>query len=225
MEQAAKTWTGKWWEFGGGGTVWDSITYDPATNLVFFGTGNAEPWNPRTADRAGDSLYTSSIVAVNADTGEYGWHYQETPEDRWDYDSNAQIMVADRTLDGKPTQVVMPAPKNGDVADRGAVGGICRGRDARRLHPAAGRCGLHERARSSEHAADGLSGPRHQSHGSRVRQLRRVSASVAATSPGSRATSRIRTRMVSSCDGCTPADLTRTGLGDRPFGPGARLAA
>lgn len=113
MEKAAKTWTGKWWEFGGGGTVWDSITYDPKTNLVYFGTGNAEPWNPKTADRAGDSLYTSSIVAVNADNGEYAWHYQETPEDRWDYDSNAQIMVADLMLDGKSTHVVMHAPKNG----------------------------------------------------------------------------------------------------------------
>ena len=82
MESAAKTWGGKWWELGGGGTVWDSITYDPATNLVYFGTGNAEPWNPAGNGRdkaggpnasggAGDNLYTSSIVAVNADTGQY----------------------------------------------------------------------------------------------------------------------------------------------------------
>ena len=113
MEKAAKSWTGKWWEFGGGGTVWDSITYDPVTNLVYFGTGNAEPWNPKVADRTGDSLYTSSVVAVNADTGEYAWHYQETPEDRWDYDSNSQIMVADLMLGGKSTHVVMHAPKNG----------------------------------------------------------------------------------------------------------------
>jgi quinohemoprotein ethanol dehydrogenase len=113
MEKAAKTWTGKWWEFGGGGTVWDSITYDPVANLVYFGTGNAEPWNPKTADRKGDSLYTSSIVAVNADTGDYAWHYQETPEDRWDYDSNSQIIVADLMLGGKSTHVVMHAPKNG----------------------------------------------------------------------------------------------------------------
>lgn len=113
MEKAAKTWSGKWWEFGGGGTVWDSITYDPVTNLVYFGTGNAEPWNPETADRKGDSLYTSSIVAVNADTGEYAWHYQETPEDRWDYDSNSQIIVADLMFGGKSTHVVMHAPKNG----------------------------------------------------------------------------------------------------------------
>ena len=113
MEDAAKTWTGKWWEYGGGGTVWDSITYDPATNLVYFGTGNAEPWNPDANGRQGDNLYTSSIVAVNADSGEYVWHYQETPEDRWDYDSDAQIMVADLMLGGKKQHVVMHAPKNG----------------------------------------------------------------------------------------------------------------
>jgi alcohol dehydrogenase (cytochrome c)/quinohemoprotein ethanol dehydrogenase len=113
MEAAAKTWgDSKWWELGGGGTVWDSITYDPATNLVFFGTGNAEPWNPAANGRNGDSLYTSSIVAIDADTGEYKWHFQETPEDRWDFDSDAQITVGDILVDGKPRHVVMHAPKN-----------------------------------------------------------------------------------------------------------------
>src|SRR4029079_15725685 len=90
-------------------------------NLVIFGTGNAEPWNPAAkgrdkagADNAyGDNLYTSSIVAVNADTGQYAWHYQETPEDRWDYDSDAQITVADLTIDGQQRHVVLHAPKNG----------------------------------------------------------------------------------------------------------------
>ena len=119
MEKAAKTWGGEWWKLGGGGTVWDSITYDPANNLVIFGTGNAEPWNPGANGRlqangeAGDNLYTSSIVAVNADTGQYAWHFQETPEDRWDYDSNAQITLADLTIDGKQQHVVLHAPKNG----------------------------------------------------------------------------------------------------------------
>ena len=113
MEAAAKTWSGKWWEVGGGGTVWDSITYDPTTNLILFGTGNAEPWNPAPMGRTGDNLYTSSVVAVNADTGEYAWHFQETPEDRWDFDSNAQITIADLTIDGKPRHVALHAPKNG----------------------------------------------------------------------------------------------------------------
>ncbi len=115
MEKAAKTWSGEWWKLGGGGTVWDSITYDPQTDLVYFGTANAEPWNPayRNTDGAGDSLYTASIVAVKPDTGEYAWHFQETPEDRWDFDSNQQITVTDLEIGGKSRRVVMHAPKNG----------------------------------------------------------------------------------------------------------------
>ncbi len=113
MEKAAKSWTGDWWKLGGGGTVWDSITYDPATNLVLFGTGNAEPWNPAAAGREGDSLYTSSIVAVDADTGAYAWHFQETPEDRWDFDSAAQITIADLNIGGQQRHVALHAPKNG----------------------------------------------------------------------------------------------------------------
>ncbi|WP_309621579.1 PQQ-dependent dehydrogenase, methanol/ethanol family [Novosphingobium sp.] len=113
MEAAAKTWSGEWWKLGGGGTVWDSITYDPATNMVLFGTGNAEPWNPDAAGRAGDSLYTSSVVAVDADSGEYKWHFQETPEDRWDYDSDAQITIADLQINGEQRHVALHAPKNG----------------------------------------------------------------------------------------------------------------
>jgi quinohemoprotein ethanol dehydrogenase len=115
MARAAKTWSGRWWTLGGGGTVWDSITYDPRTNLVLFGTGNAEPWNPAPTARKGDTLYTSSIVAVNADTGAYAWHFQETPEDRWDFDSDAQITIADVVIDGTPHHVAIHAPKNGHV--------------------------------------------------------------------------------------------------------------
>ena len=115
LEAAAKTWSGDFWKRGGGGTVWDSITYDPKTDLVYFGTANAEPWNPayRNTDGAGDSLYTASIVAVRPDTGEYVWHFQETPEDRWDFDSNQQITVADLNIGGKQRHVIMHAPKNG----------------------------------------------------------------------------------------------------------------
>ncbi|SMQ69386.1 alcohol dehydrogenase (cytochrome c)/quinohemoprotein ethanol dehydrogenase [Altererythrobacter xiamenensis] len=115
MERAAETWSGEWWKLGGGGTVWDAITYDPATDLIYFGTANAEPWNPayRNTDGAGDSLYTASIVAVKPDTGEYVWHFQETPEDRWDFDSNQQITVTDLNIDGEIRHVVMHAPKNG----------------------------------------------------------------------------------------------------------------
>jgi alcohol dehydrogenase (cytochrome c)/quinohemoprotein ethanol dehydrogenase len=113
MERAAKTWAGEWWKFGGGGTVWDAITYDPSTNLVLFGTGNAEPWNPASTGRGGDNLFASSVVAVDADTGRYAWHFQETPEDRWDFDSDAQITLADLTISGRRRHVALHAPKNG----------------------------------------------------------------------------------------------------------------
>jgi alcohol dehydrogenase (cytochrome c)/quinohemoprotein ethanol dehydrogenase len=114
LEAAAKTWSGEYWKFGGGGTVWDSITYDPETDLVYFGTANAEPWNPGIRNStAGDNLYTASIVAIRPDTGEYVWHYQETPEDRWDYDSNQQIIAANLEIGGQVRRVVMHAPKNG----------------------------------------------------------------------------------------------------------------
>jgi quinohemoprotein ethanol dehydrogenase len=115
LDAAAKTWTGEWWKLGGGGTVWDSITYDPVTGLVYFGTANAEPWNPahRNTKGAGDSLYTASIVAIDPESGEYKWHFQETPEDRWDFDSNQQITVADIEIGGAKRHVIMHAPKNG----------------------------------------------------------------------------------------------------------------
>lgn len=114
LETASKTWPEGAWKLGGGGTVWDSITYDPTTDLVYFGTANAEPWNPAArGNEAGDSLYTASIVAVNPDTGEYVWHYQETPEDRWDFDSNQQIIATNLKIDGQDRRVLLHAPKNG----------------------------------------------------------------------------------------------------------------
>ena len=114
LEQAAKTWSGQWWKLGGGGTVWDSILYDPETDLLYFGTGNGEPWSQDKRDpEGGDNLFTSSIVAVNPDTGRYVWHFQETPRDHWDFDSDAQIMAATLPVNGTPTRVLMHAPKNG----------------------------------------------------------------------------------------------------------------
>jgi alcohol dehydrogenase (cytochrome c)/quinohemoprotein ethanol dehydrogenase len=114
LERAAKTWSGEWWKLGGGGTVWDSTTYDAESDLIYFGTANAEPWNPGVRNTTeGDNLYTASIVAIRPDTGEYAWHFQETPEDRWDFDSSAQIIAATLEIDGAPRRVVMHAPKNG----------------------------------------------------------------------------------------------------------------
>ncbi|MBV9609081.1 MAG: PQQ-dependent dehydrogenase, methanol/ethanol family [Acidobacteria bacterium] len=114
MEKAAKTWTGEWWKFGGGGTVWDSIVYDPDTDLVFIGTGNGAPWNQRVrSPGGGDNLFLSSIVALKPETGEYVWHYQESPGEMWDFTSNQQIIVADMRIDGRPRKVLLHAPKNG----------------------------------------------------------------------------------------------------------------
>jgi alcohol dehydrogenase (cytochrome c)/quinohemoprotein ethanol dehydrogenase len=114
MAAAAKTWTGEWWKVGGGGTVWDSISYEPALNLIYFGTGNAEPWLGSARSPNGeDNLYTSSIVAIDADTGVYKWHFQETPQDRWDFDSNQQIIFATLKLGSKDRRVLLHAPKNG----------------------------------------------------------------------------------------------------------------
>jgi len=114
MEMAAKTWGGEWWKLGGGGTVWDAIVYDEVNNLVIFGTGNGTPWDQRARDPSGgDNLFVASILAVNADTGEYVWHYQTTPGDTWDYDAMSPMMLLDLEFDGEMRHVVVQANKNG----------------------------------------------------------------------------------------------------------------
>jgi quinohemoprotein ethanol dehydrogenase len=115
MEMAAATWkTPGWWKLGPGGTVWDAITYDPATDLVLFGTGNGAPWDAVQRDSGGgDNLFISSIVAVHADDGSYAWHYQETPWETWDYDTVQQLMVLDLDVKGVMRHVVVQASKNG----------------------------------------------------------------------------------------------------------------
>ena len=88
MEAAAKTWTGEFWKkTGGGGGPWDSITFDAELNRIYVGTANASPYDPEArSPGGGDNLYTASIVALDADTGKYVWHYQINPRDSWDYD-------------------------------------------------------------------------------------------------------------------------------------------
>ncbi len=116
MEAAAKTWdpAGKYWINGGGGTPWDTITYDPDLNMVYVGTGNGSPWNRKfRSPSGGDNLYLASIVALNADTGKYVWHYQETPGDNWDYTSTQPMILADIDIEGAPRKVILHAPKNG----------------------------------------------------------------------------------------------------------------
>jgi len=84
MEMAAKTWHGEWWKMGGGGTVWVATSYDPELNLIYFGAGNGSVWNQHyRSDSRGDNLFLSSIIALNADTGAYVWHYQALPGEEW----------------------------------------------------------------------------------------------------------------------------------------------
>jgi quinohemoprotein ethanol dehydrogenase len=114
LKEAAATWKGEWWKLGGGGTVWDSMAYDPDLDLLYVGVGNGSPWNQRLrSPGGGDNLFLSSIVALKPDTGEYVWHYQTTPGESWDYTATQHIILADLVLDGQPRKVLMQAPKNG----------------------------------------------------------------------------------------------------------------
>ena len=114
MERAAATWRGEYWKTGTGGAVWDSITFDAKFNRIYVGTGNAGPADPAVrSPGGGDNLYTASIVALDADTGSYVWHYQINPRDAWDYDCTQQMTLAELVIGGKPRDVLMQAPKNG----------------------------------------------------------------------------------------------------------------
>jgi len=114
LEQAAKTWHGEWWVGGGGGTVWDSMAYDPGLDTLYVGTGNGSPWaRDIRSPGGGDNLFLSSILALDPDTGRLKWHYQVTPADNWDYTATQHIVLADLELGGKKRKVLMQAPKNG----------------------------------------------------------------------------------------------------------------
>jgi quinohemoprotein ethanol dehydrogenase len=114
MEMAAKTWTGEWWKLGGGGTAWDAIVYDRALGLVYIGVGNGSPWSQRhRSPGGGDNLFLASIVALKADTGEYVWHFQETPAEQFDYTAVQPMVLADLELGGRLRKVILHAPKNG----------------------------------------------------------------------------------------------------------------
>ena len=114
LVEAAKTWKGQWWKRGGGGTVWESLSYDPELNLIYFGVGNGLEWDHGYRSRSqGDNWFLSSIVAINADTGRYVWHYQATPGEEWDFDAVQQLILADLVIEGTRRQVLMQANKNG----------------------------------------------------------------------------------------------------------------
>ncbi len=114
MEAAAKTWSGDWYKYGGGGTAWDAMAYDPELKLLYVGTGNGSPWDRKyRSNGVGDNLYLSSILALNPATGELVWYYQTTPGDSWDFTATQHIILADLTIKGQQRKVLMQAPKNG----------------------------------------------------------------------------------------------------------------
>jgi PQQ-dependent dehydrogenase (methanol/ethanol family) len=114
LEQWAKTWSPDFWKLGigGGGPVWGSVAYDEESDIVYVGTGQPASWSDYHRGK-GDALCTNCILAVRGATGEYIWHYQTTPGDNWDFDSIADIVLADLTIGGRKRQVLMHAPKNG----------------------------------------------------------------------------------------------------------------
>ena len=114
MKMAAKTWSGDWYKLGGGGNAWNAFSYDPKLNLLYIGTGQGGPWVGKyRSPKGGDNLFICSIIAVRADTGKYVWHFQTTPGDEWDFDSVADMILADIKINGKIRHVLMQAPKNG----------------------------------------------------------------------------------------------------------------
>lgn len=114
MKMAAKTWSGEWWKHGGGGTVWNAITYDKDSDTLYLGTGNGSPWNHKIRSAGkGDNLFLCSILALDAKTGAYKWHYQINPGESWDFNAAMDMQLADLTIGGKQRKVLMTAPKNG----------------------------------------------------------------------------------------------------------------
>ena len=110
-EPGHETWSGDSWERGGG-SVWVTGSYDPELNLTYWGVGNPAPdWNGDV--RPGDNLYSDSVVALNADTGELEWHFQFTPHDEWDWDAVQIPVLVDREWEGKPRKLMLWANRNG----------------------------------------------------------------------------------------------------------------
>ena len=112
-EPGSETWKDNHnaWRVGGGG-VWQTGSYDPATNLIYFGTGDAFPsFDPEF--RPGDNLFTASTIALDADTGKIVWYFQETPNEHWDFDTPSPKMLYDTTINGESRKVVANFSRNG----------------------------------------------------------------------------------------------------------------
>jgi len=111
---AAKTWSGEWWRWGGGGTVWNGMTYDAELNRIYIGVGNSSNYDPaQRSPEGGDNLFLASIVALDADTGKYIWHYQENPREAWDWKATNEMILTDMDIGGETRPVLMQAAING----------------------------------------------------------------------------------------------------------------
>lgn len=114
MKMAAKTWSGEWWKTGTGGTVWNGMTFDAELNRVYIGVGNAAPYDAAIRNpKGGDNLFIASIVALDADTGKYVWHYQVNPNESWDHKATPNMILADLVIEGRSRKVLMQAPTSG----------------------------------------------------------------------------------------------------------------
>ena len=147
LAMAAKTWTGEWWKYGGGGTAWDAMAYDADADLLYVGTGNGGPWDRNfRSPQGGDNLFLASIIALKPDTGTLVWHFQQVPGDQWDYTATQPMTLADLRIGGRMRKVLLQAPKNGFfyVLDR-LTGTFISGKPftttnwATRLDPSTGR--------------------------------------------------------------------------------------
>jgi quinohemoprotein ethanol dehydrogenase len=114
QQMAAETWFGDVWKAGGGGVVWHALTYDPNLNRVYIGTSNPEPYDRSLrSEGRGDNLFTAAIVALDADTGKYAWHYSVNPGDEWDFDASNDLQLATLKIGEQTRRVLMQASKNG----------------------------------------------------------------------------------------------------------------
>ena len=110
-EPGHETWSGDSWK-NGGAAIWNTGSYDPETNLTFWGTGNPQP-DSNGAIALGDNLYSDCVLALDADTGKLKWFYQFTPHDEMDYDSTQVPVLADMEWKGQPRKVMLWANRNG----------------------------------------------------------------------------------------------------------------
>jgi len=109
-DSSIKTWQGDQWKIGGGCT-WGWLSYDPALNLVYYGSGNPSTWNPK--QRPGDNKWSMTIFARNPDNGQARWLYQMTPHDVWDYDGVNEMILSDQQMNGQPRKLLTHFDRNG----------------------------------------------------------------------------------------------------------------